>query len=101
VLLLPVLTLDDPEICGQSQAYNLYWVDKKKTVLVIGRGSDNRQGFMECNVIVGAATSEASIIQLNFEAIHIGDCGVMLTVNQSLYSNFVDESNSVMVCLSS
>ena len=63
---------------------------------MVGRGASDRQHFLDCSVIVGAAAVESTMLQLNFEAFHIKDCGVVLAVNQSSHSDFTLD-NSVMV----
>lgn len=87
--------LDNPDVCKKAPSDKMYWASELKAIVVIGRGSDHRQAFHDCNIIVGAATTQSSILRLSFEAFHISDCGVMLTVNQSLHSSF-EPDNSVL-----
>jgi len=90
------VTLDSSKVCSSNTADNIYWASKQKAILVIGRGASDRELFLDCSIIVGAAATESTLLQLHFEAFHIKDCGVMLAVNQSNRSDFTPD-NSVMV----
>ena len=90
-----VVTLDSYQVC-QGLKVDIYWASKNKAILVVGRGADDRRPFQDCSIVIGAATAESSLLQLNFEAFHIKDCGVSLSINQSSKSDFTT-GNSVLV----
>lgn len=93
---ITMLTLDSRAVCGDGNPNTVHWASKGKTILVVGRGADDRRLYHDCSVVIGAATVESSILQLNFEAFHIEDCGVTLAVNQSHRSDFSSGSSSMV-----
>ncbi|XP_070193677.1 uncharacterized protein [Littorina saxatilis] len=84
------MVLDNKDVCGDSASNRddkIYWTSEKTAILVIGRSSDGAV-FHDCSVIVGAATQESKMLRLSFDAFHVEDCRVALSINQSSLSDF-------------
>ncbi|KAK7102975.1 uncharacterized protein [Littorina saxatilis] len=84
------VVLDNKDVCGDSASNRddkIYWTSEKTAILVIGRSSDGAV-FHDCSVIVGAATQESKMLRLSFDAFHVEDCRVALSINQSSLSDF-------------
>ncbi|XP_076448138.1 uncharacterized protein LOC143284895 [Babylonia areolata] len=90
-----IVSLDSRAVCAGTSSGTVYWASKEKSVVVVGRGANDRQLYRQCSVVVGAATAEASILQLSVEALHIEDCGVTLVVNQSHLSDFTSGTSNM------
>ena len=88
--------MDDPSVCTKPKSERTVWASETTSVILIGRGSDNRRKYRDCEVVIGAATTESKVLNVCFDAFHIKDCGVLITVNQSMTSDFSPQSQSLV-----
>ena len=92
--MISVLFFDDPDVC-QTKG-NVYWLKQHISLIIIGRGSSHRHLYEDCSIVLGTISMKSLLMQFSFEACYIGDCGVVLELNQSDTSNF-SPASSVMV----